>query len=460
MKNKNCLIQTPLARQALLIGTCVVALPVAAILLPAPALAAAGTGITANTASAPLLVLTRGNVRMAPAVLSSMSKKAGTPLLLTKSIGTGAYLVRPARPTTAQGLHTIAGRLATHPNILGAQIYKQSAPAYMLAPAGHRVTLDGARLAGSTSPIVSYRWHQILGPNTGVANATRPNVSFLARQAAAPGSSTSDPTAINPGDLTAPPQQLQCAISAASAHRVRINSPVLISKNAFMCDTGNGTSPSTGATPPDSGTPGAGTPPADTGTPGAGTPPTDTGMPYPGVPPTDTVAPPADFGNPGPFPGMPPSSGGPGGPGGGVGSCNGNCDGAVILPGGYCNGNCDGAYLGAGGRCTGNCDGTNMAGAGNSGGPSGMGGMGGLFGMSAHKGHQSANTHRAISPSSIIGYRLIATDKAGVAHVRNIYVRVQPAAASTARPAKATARPAPFTAQVKALKAALRRPAL
>lgn len=311
------------------------ALTATAILLPAPALAA-GTGMVTSSASAPLLVLTRGNVRMAPAELSSMSKKAGTPLLLTKSIGTGAYLTRPARPTTAQGLHTIAVRLATHPNVLGAQIYRQSAPAYMLAPARHHVTLNGARLAGSTAPIVSYRWHQILGPNTGVANATQPSVSFLARQAATPGSSTSDPTAINPGDLTAPPKQLQCAISAASAHRVRINSPVLISKNTFMCDTGNGSTPSAGATPPDSGTPGAGTPPTDTGTPGAGTPPVDTGLPGAGTPPADTVAPPAGFNNPGPFPGMPPSSGGPGGPGG-MGSYNGNCDGAVILPGGYCN---------------------------------------------------------------------------------------------------------------------------
>lgn len=133
-----------------------------------------------------------------------------------------------------------------------------------------------------------------------------------------------------------------------------------------------------------------------------------------------------------------------------MGSCNGNCDGAVILPGGYCNGNCDGAYLGAGGRCTGNCDGSYMAGPGGSGSPSGTGGMGGLFGMSVHKARQSPKGRSTINPASVIGYRLIATDKTGVAHVRNIYVRVQPGAASTAQPVKTAARLQPFAGKAKA----------
>lgn len=407
---------------------------------PVHAYAAQPARLVPNNASEPLIVQTRGNLAIAPNLLHSMSLKAGVPLQVTRKIGTGTYLLRPSRAVTPQGLRTIASRLASHPNVLGAHIYQQSTPAYILAPAGHRLALNGARLSGSRTPLASYRWQQIAGPKTPASGTTRPVLTFLARQDASTTPVVSDPTAVNPGDLSsAPPQAFQCAISAASV-------PRFTTRQGFMCNpgstsgnptppavsvTGPGTPPdSSGApvtsTPPDnSGSPGAGTPPDNSGFPGAGTPPDNSGSPGAGTPP-DNYGQPSGFNNP-------PSGGSPGGSG-----CNATANGIGI---GVSN-----AVANNGGNATSNgvgigvanatCNGSGNAVANSIGLGLGHSRGGMLSGMSVHR---PMLVNRAAPKSSIVGFRLIATDEAGVAHVRNIYVRIYHPVAATA--AKKTAGP-------------------
>jgi hypothetical protein len=390
-----------------------------------------------NTASEPLIVQTRGNLAIAPNLLHSMSLKAGVPLQVTRKIGSGTYLLRPSRAVTPQGLRTIASRLAAHPNVLGAHIYQQSTPAYILVPAGHRLALNGARLSGSKTPLASYRWQQIAGPQTPASGTTRPVLTFLARQDASSTPVVSDPSAISPGDLSsAPPQAFQCAISAASV-------PRFTTRQGFMCNPGSTSGsptpptvsvagPGTSTPPDNSGPPVTSTPPDNSGYPGAGTPPDNSGAPVTSTPPDygnypGSSTPPDNYGQPSGF-NNPPSGGSPGGSGCnatansvGIGVSN-----AVANNGG--NATSNGVGIGAANAtCKGSGNAVaNSIGLGLSNSRAGM-----LSGMSVRK-PMVANT--AAPKSSIVGFRLIATDKAGVAHVRNIYVRVyRPVAATTAK---------------------------
>jgi hypothetical protein len=168
-----------------------------------------------------LLVHLRGNGRISQPLMAALDRLSGTPLHVARATGPGEYQMFTAAPVSVQALQAIAARLRRNPNVLSANVLVNDAPQYLIAQSRQRVVLKGPGLIKSSVPIVHYRWRQIAGPKLRINDASTPVLSTTPTATPSTGSSTpvADPTGINPGDLFAGliPKNIQPCSSSSSS---------------------------------------------------------------------------------------------------------------------------------------------------------------------------------------------------------------------------------------------------
>jgi hypothetical protein len=192
--------------------------------------APAPLGTHAAALPADILIQLRPNTALTASLVYAFDRAAGVTLRVTRNLGAGSYLLHPVRAESALAMQQIARRLQMNPSVLTASLYQPAAPQYVVSPNGQSITLNPTTLQKNTVPIRQYRWQQFLGPRVSLAmNRKTAQLTFATPQtirrndasATSPTGTTSPPgttsptgtttgtpassPGVNPGDLTAPP---------------------------------------------------------------------------------------------------------------------------------------------------------------------------------------------------------------------------------------------------------------
>lgn len=195
------------------IATCM-----AGALVPEVLAAPASLGTRATALPTDIMIQLRPNTALTAPLVYAFDRAAGVTLRVTRNLGAGSYLLHPIRAESAQAMQQIVRRLQMNPSVLVASLYQPATPQYVVSPNGQSLTLNPTTLQKNAAPIRQYRWQQFLGPRVSLAmNRKTAQLTFSTPQtikrndasATSPtGTTTGTPTnspGVNPGDLTAPP---------------------------------------------------------------------------------------------------------------------------------------------------------------------------------------------------------------------------------------------------------------